>query len=557
MPGLWHWRRLPDRIRRLVVVALLAFVAAVCVGRAVDLVRHGWRPTAPGERQWIQWASGNPWERAVWRALPGAAELPSGSGIDPGIGRDLVVRVIAEGPVRADWVHVRAQYRWPALRVLAVEVVGQGRSGPRRDEIPAPEEIVVRVSAPAPEPLPAGDTGSPLPVLLGAVLLFAVFAHFGPRQGSGLGRLAEAMAAVALALFVWKIAQAPLWSWDHHAIWGLKARRLAAVGLHPGWLAPPAFPYSAPGYPLGWPLVSSLLALGGIPGSALFKLAHVLGGAGVVVLVRLAVLRSGADRAAAGTAAALVATSPLLWDTESLGLADLPLALVAVAALVPVLGATTRRPLLAGFLLGLLPWIKQEGWVLSASLLGTAMFLTGAWDRDRSPGARRRERRAPLLALSLPCGLLWLLQPLAHAPFTRPGTGFLAGDWTGRVLDRLPELPAILAALARDLLDPAWLGLWLLFPLALVAGALRSRWRTVMPGGVVLAQLGVYAFVYLATWLDPVAHIDSSFLRIAAALAPLAAVSAAMAVGSRRVPPPALSPPTRPSPGSSPGSLPP
>jgi len=525
-----------DRIRRLVVVALLALVAVVCVGRAVDLVRHGWRPSAPGERRWLEWAAGNGWERAVRAALPAMADPATVEGFPgSGDGPELVVRVSAGGPVRADWVHVMAQYRWPALRVLAVEVEGQGRSGPRRDELPAAAEVLVRVSAPAPEALPRPHRASPLPVLLGAVLLFAVLALFGPREGSGLGWLADGVVAVALALFVWKIAQAPLWSWDHHAIWGLKARRLAAVGLHPGWLAPPAFPYSAPGYPLGWPLLSSAPALGGIPGSTLFKGMHLVCGAGVVAFVRFAVLRSGGDRPVAGAAAAVTAASPLLWDTESLGLADLPLALVAVAALVPILGATGRRPLLAGLLLGLLPWIKLEGWVLSALLLAAAVVFTVACDRN--PGARRRERRGTFLTLAVPCGLLWLLQPLVHAPFTRPGTGFLIGDWLGRAVARLPELPSILTALALDLGRPAWLGLWIVFTAALAVAGLRFRLGSsriaLALGAVVLLQLGAYAFVYLATYLDPVAHIDSSFVRIAAALAPLAAVSAAVVLGGR------------------------
>lgn len=523
-----------DRIRRLVLLVLLALVAAVSVGRAVDLIRHGWRPTAPGERRWLEWASGNRWERAVRAALPERPPSVSGDG------RELVVRVTAGGPVRPDWVQVMAQYRWPAHRVLAVEVVDGGRSGPPRDVLPATPELELRVSEPSPEPFPGragrpeGVSGSSFAAVAGilalAAILAAVLAWRPLARSIDPGALADAVAAAALALFVWKMAAAPLWSWDHYAIWGLKARRLAAVGLHPGWLAPPAFPYSAPDYPLGWPLALSSLACGRVAGAAVFKLAHLACGVGVTLLVRLAVLRSGGDRTAAGVAAALTAASPLLWDTESLGLADLPLALAAVAAAALVLGAGVRRKplrwLFAGLLLGLLPWIKQEGWVLSALLLGTVAIVAVSDRRLRLP--------AYGATLGLSCGALWLLQPLFHARLTRPGTGFLAGDWIARVIDRLPELPAILTPMARHLLHPAWLGLWLLFAVALVAGVLRGRWHAVALGAVVPAQLGVYALVYLATYLDPVAHIDSSFLRIAAALAPLALVSAGMAAGGPR-----------------------
>jgi hypothetical protein len=531
-----------ERIRRLVLLALVALVAVVCVGRAIDLARRGWRPTAPGERKWLEWAAGNRWERAVLTALPERPERSSGFGE----GRDLVVRVVAGGPVRADWVEVMAQYRWPAHRVLAVEVEGQGRSGPPEGELRAVSEVEIRVSEPEPEPWSAGarssSGGGPggrfasAALLLVGVLGISAVAWLGSRTASSrVARLAETVAVAALALFVWKVAEAPLWSWDHFAIWGTKARRIAAVGLHPGWLKPPAFPYSAPDYPLGWPLVTSSLALGRIPGTAVFKLAHLACGIGLVLLVRLAVLRSGAGRLAAATAAALTAASPLLWDTESLGLADLPLALVAVAALVFLLGRSPRSPFhraLSGLLLGLLPWIKLEGWVLSALLLAAAVVLDAV-----AGGGFHRERLRGLLALALPCGLLWLLQPLFHAPFTHPGISFLAGDWTGRVLARLPELPSILGPMALDLLRPAWLGLWLLFAVVLVLVWIRPRlsprpWIPRVLGAVVVLQLATYAFVYFATYLDPVAHIDSSFLRIAAALAPLAALTAAIFLGT-------------------------
>jgi hypothetical protein len=232
-----------------------------------------------------------------------------------------------------------------------------------------------------------------------------------------------------------------------------------------------------------------------------------------------------------------------LWDTESLGLADLPLALVAVAVMVFLLrppGTSPRPPFhraLSGLLLGLLPWIKLEGWVLSALLLAAAVVLDAAADH----GFRRGRWLRDLLALGLPCGVLWLLQPLFHASFTRPGTGFLAGDWTGRILARLPELPSILSPMSLDLIRPAWLGLWLLFAAALVLVWIRPRlsrrpWIPRVLGAVVVLQLATYAFVYLATYLDPVAHIDSSFLRIAAALAPLAALTAAIFLGTAAPP---------------------
>lgn len=517
-----------DRLRRLVLLALLALVATVSLVRAVDLARHGWSPTAPGERRWLEWTAGNPWERAARAALR-EETVPADE-------REIEVQIQAAGPVRADWVQVMAQYDRPGLRVLAVEVEGQERSGPEASKLP--EHAVLRVAVS--EPLAANLVGEPISVRAGSarlrvlfygILLLLVAGGVLTRATSAWERvdtLAWGVLVVALAVFAWKVIEAPLWSWDHHAIWGLKVRRLVAVGLFPGWLAPPAFPYSAPQYPLGWPLLVAPLAAVTGAGAALFKTVHVLCGVALALLVRLAIRRGGGDRLTATTAASLTAVSPLFWDTESLGLADLPLALCAVAGLVAfltVLRSESVRPwllVLAGLAFGFLPWMKTEGWSLSTALLGAASLM----------GFARLGRR--LLALLLPAVTLWILYFPFHAAFTSPGTGFFAGDWPGRVLDRIFGLPGILGRMGLVLVDPAWLGVWILFLAALAWAVVRRRGvgrqgPAILLAGVVLAQLGVYAFVYLATYLDPAAHIDSSFLRIAAALVPLAVIAGGVA----------------------------
>jgi len=479
---------------------------------------------------------------------------------------EVTLRIRARGPVRADWIHVMAQYRWPAHRVLAVTVEGQGRSGPPaerlRNRTPELSTLSITVDEPA-SPTPSASTvpdwtaGWSVSLLeLLALLGLCTAGLVGLAQGRELAgaspdlrfplaacRAAEAVLLLALGLFVWKVIQAPLWSWDHHAIWGMKARRLAAEGLHPGWLAPPAFPYAAPDYPLGWPVasaavsvpLSAFLTLGRIPGAVAFKSLHVVCGLALAFSVHRLLRRAGSERFGSATAAALVAASPLLWDTESLGLADLPLALAAMAALVLVLGARSelrdgRTPLvplaLAGLVVGLLPWIKQEGWTLAPLLVAASALLL------RAPGATTKGGRRYLLALAPPAMAMWILQPLAHAPFTAPGTGFLAGDWTARALARLALLPELIGRMALELLDPAWLGLWALFAVALGLAVLRGRrlppargavvFGTVVLGAVVVIQLVIYTFVYLATYLDPFVHLDSSFVRIAGALAPWA-----------------------------------
>ena len=86
--------------------------------------------------------------------------------------------------------------------------------------------------------------------------------------------------------------------------------------------------------------------------------------------------------------------------------------------------------------------------------------------------------------------------------------------------------------MAVELSSPAWLGLWGLFAVALGVALVRRRQLAALVGAVVVAQIGVYAAVYLATYLDPSAHILSSFFRIAAALGPLAVVTVFLSLSS-------------------------
>ena len=413
-------------------------------------------------------------------------------------------------------------------------------------------------------------------------------------------------AAAALAAFIWKLTRVPLWSWDHYAIWGLKARRLFPGGaLDVGWLVPGE--HARPDYPLGLPLAWRALALGAEPGPAAFETAHALMAIALVVLVAQAARRLaggglGGGRLAGGAAAALAAASPLLWDTESLGLADLPLALFAVAAVAAVAprlaapaaagtlrgggargaavdpatagsGAAARSatadgraagarggcagpPLwIAGACLGFLPWLKSEGSPLALLLLATlAVSLSAAAaEAIGAPGARatatargsvrRLRRRRALLALAAPAVVLGAAGLAATPALGAREVGFFRGDWAGRGLARLGDAPRLLEALAADLLEAGWLGIWPLWAVSAVALAvLLVRRRAGRSGGAAAAaglalsaavalQLGLYAATYLVSYLPPDQHAKTSFFRVAAALAPLALLAAACALG--------------------------
>ena len=333
--------------------------------------------------------------------------------------------------------------------------------------------------------------------------------------------LARTALVLALALFVVKVFVAPLWSWDHFAIWGMKSRHLVTQGrLGLGFLSQPGFEHSVTTYPVGLPMLWRLLALGGLPGTALFKTFHVLCGVALVAVTRRGVLRLGRSPALADGLAALLAASPLLWDTIAVGLADLPLALWATAGLVLALESDEEHPAWpAGVCLGFLPWIKQEGLALALLALVAAVVI-------------RKSRRAALL---LPAGLLIAGAVAIGRTLPVTGPSFFDGDWRGRGLERLSRPGEILTLLGSDLAAPGWLGFWFLFAAGLALGLWKRNRTTLLLAGVVLLQLGLYSAVYFFTYLDPAGHIHSSFTRIAAALVPLGvlAVAASMRNGWR------------------------
>lgn len=327
-----------------------------------------------------------------------------------------------------------------------------------------------------------------------------------PRPVALLARVALVL---AVALFLVKVALAPLWSWDHFAIWGMKSRQMVTGGrLDLGFLSMPGFEQSVTYYPVGIPMLWRLLALGGLPGTVFFKIVHTLFGLALVAVTRRGVLRLGRSPAMADALAALLAASPLLWDTIALGLADLPLALWATAGVVLALESEDWP---AGVCLGFLPWIKQEGLTLALlALIAAAVIL---------PKGRK--------ALFLPAGLLIAGAMAIGRMLPKAGPTFFNGDWRGRALERLSRPGEILSMLGSDLISPDWLGFWFLFAAGLALALWRRNRTALLLAGVVLLQLGLYAAVYFFTYLPPEGHILSSFTRIAAALVPLGILAVA------------------------------
>ncbi len=344
--------------------------------------------------------------------------------------------------------------------------------------------------------------------------------------------IARAFLSLAILVFALKVLIVPLWSWDHYANWGLKARRLFADhALDVSFLQLRIFHTANPDHPIGFPTIVQILTLGSEPRAVTFKVIHLVSALALLLILREAILHVSDSFLVADGLALFVALTPLLWDTEQVGLADLPLALIGTAAMLLLVrsGESTRRALAAGGMIGFLPWIKKEGAALAA-------LMTAAWLLRKlclaAPLSRRRrtvELLAPVVAL---VGGAWAVERFALGP----GLSFFAGDWLRRGLTRVREAPIISKALLEDLVRREWLGFWLAFALIVIAGIILRRFRALLLCSVVCGQVLVYAFVYLFTYLEPQAHIRSSFYRLLAALVPLAAIGLAAVLCEKPIP---------------------
>jgi hypothetical protein len=352
-------------------------------------------------------------------------------------------------------------------------------------------------------------------------------------RGSGLAGL---LVLAGLALFLVKLGLAPLWSWDHFAVWGLKSRRMIVDGaLDLGFLDLRIFHGSEAHYPLGLPFAWRLLALGALPGELAFKVSHALFGLALVAVTRHGLLLASGSRRIANALTAWLAVSPVLWDTIGVGHADLPMGLWVVTALVLVLGALQTAPAeseraatqlrLAGLAAGFLPWIKQEGLLLAIALVAAAALLI--W-RSALPDRPRR-----LLDLGLPAGVTLAASRLVANVARTHGVDFFAGRWWVRAAIRVPHAGVLLRLAARDLLAPDWLGIWIAFFLAgtlcLLAAARRRPQNdtAAVLAGLVGVLLSVYVAVYFVTVLPPVEHLQGSFFRILCPLTPVALLAIA------------------------------
>jgi hypothetical protein len=360
--------------------------------------------------------------------------------------------------------------------------------------------------------------------------LMAVFLFFRSRRPQARipselldrSRLTDFSALVFGASFLAaavKWLRVPLWSFDHFAIWGMKARKIVQDGvLDLGFLRLNSLTYANADYPLGLPLSWRALSLAR-PEEILFKSTHAIFGLALALLVRRIALRVSGSSPLANTMAAFLCVSPLFWDTEAMGLAELPLAFFAVASVALLLEARDgRAPVwVAGATIGFVSWVKKEGLLLSLLLLAFGAFLV-------LRGARSGRRAVRLAGLGLPALFLGFASLLIAWRLLPAGLSFFLGEWRGRSQLRLRHPGKIIAALGDELVRGDWWGIWFLFAVVFLYSLLTRRMLPSFLLGIVLAMLASYAAVYFFTYMDPLEHIQHSFFRVAAALVPLGTI---------------------------------
>jgi hypothetical protein len=348
--------------------------------------------------------------------------------------------------------------------------------------------------------------------------------------------LIGAAVAVSIAAFVLYARQTPHGSYDAVAIWTSRARLLHRGTDLPAMLS--SLRYAHPDYPLLLPgSLAAQFALAGSESRAIAQATGALFTLAAAGAVFASVRSFGGARHWAVLGGALALTTPafLLWGSAQC--ADLPLAYVLLLAATALAAQTTDDPALpipppvAGFLLGLLAWTKNEGMVLTLVLL----VVVGVF-----AVVQRRRQTAPLRVLSgaLPLWLAVLLFRWVWAP--RTDLHHFGADLWSRLLE--PERWLFVAAAFRDRLDPrvgfeGWGIVWPIAGLALLVWALGGR-RTEDPLRFMLWCLplcwGAWFLVFVGTPLDLAWHVRTALDRLILQLLPLTLAAGFAAAASTR-----------------------
>jgi ammonia channel protein AmtB len=105
---------------------------------------------------------------------------------------------------------------------------------------------------------------------------------------------------------------------------------------------------------------------------------------------------------------------------------------------------------------------------------------------------------------------------------------FFLGDWWRRGLDRLPLILEIQRRCLSLLLQPDWLGFWIVLAALTAVAVARRHGMELAVIAIVWIQVIVYELTAVFTYLPPLAHLEASFFRICAALVPIGLLGMAM-----------------------------
>ena len=180
----------------------------------------------------------------------------------------------------------------------------------------------------------------------------------------------------------------PLLVWDSWVNWAMKARTIFREGaLTAAVYADPSRTVALLDYPLSVPLVEAwIYGWLGAPDDRLVGVLFFLFYAAMVSIVYTTVKEwSGSPRFALLAAAAMAAVGQLS-DLAAMAFPDVIVAALATLAAVSLLswleGRAPGKLLVGALAAGLMPWTKQEGFVLLAAL-SLAMLLAAGWRKRR------------------------------------------------------------------------------------------------------------------------------------------------------------------------------
>jgi Dolichyl-phosphate-mannose-protein mannosyltransferase len=321
----------------------------------------------------------------------------------------------------------------------------------------------------------------------------------------------------------------PLYEWDAFAVWGYKAKVIAAEGLspRPDYFTDVTMSYSHLDYPLMTPLL-----MAGVFGvlqhvddhwAKLFSVVLYLG----LICLVLAFARCRLSPLKALAVTAVTVGVPVMLRWAGSGNADVPLAAFNVAALFFLIRwleeSNLRDCTLCAVMSAFAAFTKNEGLAFGI-LTCVVMFLPVL----RSQHTGRRLAGASLyLVVFLLLSLPWLIW---SADIPRTHENYAAHFGVSEILAKVDRLPVIVNEMVRQIVNVRRYGLlWIVLIASAVMGRHAFRNRTIRIVWLLfILQLGVYSLIFLVTPWDVRLQMSVSLDRLLLHVIPAAGCLIAM-----------------------------